>query len=403
MAVDIINLSANRRRATMDALLGIEVEAEGFAFAVAGRDPEESERPAYRNATLLRKWKIVHDGSLRNNGVEFVSVPLNEDAVVPAVSLLWELFDAGIMVPSVRTGIHIHMNCLRLNTDNLREFYTAYSLVEPLLFAACGAEREENIYCIPYYRAPAEARLVAAFVNNPRAYGILQRSCKYSALFSAPLTSYGTVEFRHAPTWQNVEDMHRWVRIVRAVFATSQWTGVWDKYMAHGYARLVTHIFGDETAAYLFDRIGGPFAAEIMADERGCEDIAALFNAPPTTQAETAPWVTLPPLSMPNAGAPPPTARMFMAQQEDPLVVPRRRFTVPPATRPRNSLDDAADRIQVAYEQLRMMRETTAANVERAAGRPAAARTRTLIIDEMAQPPEPDEWDHPTPVDFPPV
>jgi len=111
------------------------------------------------------------------------------------------------------------MNCLSLMIPDLSGVFTAYALLEPMLMHYCGELREENIYCVPWYRATAEADKAAWLVKDPKTRFMDMRqkvahACKYAALNFGPLHRFGTLEFRHAPTWDNIAPTMTWINML---------------------------------------------------------------------------------------------------------------------------------------------------------------------------------------------
>lgn len=208
-------------------VFGIEVEAERlstreYALLREGAPPEQE---ALRS--LFPTWRMTTDGSLRHNGVEFVTprAYVYEDAVA-AVKRLYPVFAEGIVRSSVRAGIHIHYNMVHRTAPEFLRFLQTYVLLEPLLFQVVGREREQNIYCIPLYSADNEMevwrRTIKAALHPRAGMERLPRleanaSCKYSALYIGPMRTFGSVEFRHAPTWSKATDLLRWLAVVKRV------------------------------------------------------------------------------------------------------------------------------------------------------------------------------------------
>jgi hypothetical protein len=229
------------RRRTIDPqgvpLYGMEVELEGMTaeFAV-----NEVTWPR----SLSRNWRFVQDGSLRE-GMELVSAPLKEDALIEAVEVLYtEVLGSGRGIhPSVRTGIHIHAGCLEMDTDQVLRVCQHYALVEPLLFAFVSEWRDENIYCIPWYRSHSEPKAVYRWLSNLAEWEERPPVCKYSALNTGPLSSFGTMEYRHAPTFEQVELAKQWVRIVARLHNTYTTTydvlAEWERLGPAGFAAMV--------------------------------------------------------------------------------------------------------------------------------------------------------------------
>lgn len=216
MPLRISDIAENPRGVRAGERYGVEVEAEGCDVRTAGElDWSQS---------FQRDWTYVEDGSLRNGGIEFVSRPLTRHSLRPAITHLWDYFRAGRMRGTVRTGIHIHASCLHLETADVYRILQHYALVEPVLMAFCGPEREENIYCIPWYRGTDEPAKIIRWLEEQDRF-LLEREehpCKYSALNVLPLRRYGTIEFRHAPTWTDEAPMQQWAEAVRAVWQTHE-------------------------------------------------------------------------------------------------------------------------------------------------------------------------------------
>jgi hypothetical protein len=206
-----------------DRLVGIEIEVENCP----GLHLYEAEDGHKKVATECPKWYFVKDNSLRNNGAEFVSIPLPVSKVAGAVEALFrDVQDAYKMKwrGSIRTGIHAHINVRDFEALHLQNLSVTYPLLEPALFDYVGREREECIYCVPWYRAQDDAKLAAVYLADPtsknlfnRLRNMANRLSKYSALFYAPITRIGTVEFRHAPTWLEQDRIVRWVNICESI------------------------------------------------------------------------------------------------------------------------------------------------------------------------------------------
>lgn len=229
MSRPIIDISSNNMNCRVGERYGIEVECEGLSNAM----------PPLWTEPFFKYWRTAPDGSLRNGGIEFISSPLVRASVPPALAALWPYIESGQVRPSVRTGIHIHASCLGLDTDGVLRILQHYALLEPVLFNFVGIEREENIYCIPWYRAHDEPKVVRNWLEfNGRT---ARAPCKYSALYVGPLRTFGTIEFRHAPTWTNRATVLLWWKMVQALFRTHSTTyNVIDRWRAvgpHEFAR----------------------------------------------------------------------------------------------------------------------------------------------------------------------
>jgi hypothetical protein len=305
--------------------------------------------------------------------VEFITKPLGRTAVRHAVNALWPYFAEGRMRPSVRTGIHIHASCLGLNTDHVIRVLRHYALVEPILFDYVGAEREENIYCIPWYRSPSEAETAYQWIRSyePNLTGEMrgvEEPCKYSAMYVGPLTNFGTIEFRHAPTWTDAETMFRWWQLVQALWRTHETDyNVLDRFSELGPVGFARSIFP-------FDWLKEP--TEQMFEDADVETVCSLLDEPRIITSTD--WGRAPELAGPGVAAavpPRPIRNRLLDQTEDGDL--GRTFSV--RGPPDMTLAD------FAREQQEMQRQMQA----------AAARLRTtrgLAVNVTADP-EPEEPD----------
>jgi hypothetical protein len=159
------------------------------------------------------------DGSLRNNGVEYVSVPLSIRETMSAFRWVCNHAAEQGLVSHVRAGIHVHADMRDLSIEQVRGVLAAYAAFEPLFFSLVPADREENIYCVPWYRATDQARIVPCIGRSltDTEQRAAEAMVKYSALYIRPLWSYGTIEFRHAPTWLSPAPFRRWLCAISRV------------------------------------------------------------------------------------------------------------------------------------------------------------------------------------------
>lgn len=271
MAMKVSNFARNEAKVSPDLEgYGLEVEAERY-------HPDNWTPDA---KALKKFWKLDKDGSLRNNGVEFISAGAIDAGSVPdAISALYRTTRTKWQ-PSVRTGIHVHANCLGRSMADLRKIAAYYAFAEPVLFDLAGANREENIYCVPWYRAPEEAEAVLAAIqyiegdnNNLGAVRAMwAESCKYSAMYFGPLATYGTIEFRHAETFDTENQFQDWWSMCRAVALSYTLPDPVRLYANGSTALVLRTLFGgrhpDEFYVDMADR----------AEALGCHEIALRFQ-----------------------------------------------------------------------------------------------------------------------------
>lgn len=172
----------------------------------------ECEVESVRALTVpVEAWfKIDTDGSLRNEGKEFISRPMFSKDILNAFNTLhqhlvpypeWPAF-------SERTSIHVHVNCTDMQDTEVRQAVLLYALFEEFFFMFCEPERRNNIHCVALNETPL-----------PNHYGqhlkyLYSRWHKYTALNIKPLATYGTIEFRHMHGHSDAVLLQEWLTVL---------------------------------------------------------------------------------------------------------------------------------------------------------------------------------------------
>lgn len=145
-------------------------------------------------------WRKDGDGSLRGHGVEFIlEHPLSEKDARKAVDDLYQGFKrADKIKPSDRCGVHVHVNCQRLEIEQVFNYVTLYLILEDLILKWCGEDREGNLFCL---RAKDAEWLLYSLIGDKRDMGIFsettnRRMYKYASINIAAIHYYGSLEFR---------------------------------------------------------------------------------------------------------------------------------------------------------------------------------------------------------------
>lgn len=171
-------------------LIGIEVEVENVGN-VAGLNP---------------CWTAAEDGSLRNNGREFITHPIPAYYAIGALLNLFEGKYAKNFCFSPRTSVHVHLNCQDLSTQQVVDILLLYGLYERLLYRFVGKSRWKNIYCTPVTETD--------FYSNLGYYGVKAPWEKYTGLNILPLSQHGTIEFRHMHGTTDVRKLSIWIDLI---------------------------------------------------------------------------------------------------------------------------------------------------------------------------------------------
>jgi hypothetical protein len=186
-----------------DIYMGIEVEAEYAENLVT--NPSSS-------------WKVVHDGSLKRDGLEFVTHPIELKYMEMELIRLFESMNGTY---TNRTSIHVHMNARDFTYEELARFLLLYMVYEKCLYKYSG-DRYLNEYCIPICEATES---LVSNINNIKQGYPLAGWCKYYGLNLRPLYSeerfggeahpkIGTVEFRQLEGTNNIRRIIDWCNLI---------------------------------------------------------------------------------------------------------------------------------------------------------------------------------------------
>lgn len=199
-----------------DKYIGIEIEAENIKY---------SNESLHRN---LAYWTVTSDGSLRNYGSEFISVKLRGMDISNALSELSTFLDSAKIEPvySERTSVHIHIDSRFLNVYQLKTLIKYYLACEPYYFSVIGKKREENIYCVPYYKNSNGLRnfsmLFQKNINEDYILRTVAEGLKYEAMNIRSIREKGSIEFRHHYGTHNKEIIYNWIINLLNLFKLSK-------------------------------------------------------------------------------------------------------------------------------------------------------------------------------------
>lgn len=188
-------------------LYGLELEIEGIAV-----DPSE--------------WYVggmggEADNSLRDNeygrGWEFITKPATFSV---AAFVLNNFFNKAKLTQernySERCSVHVHVNVQDLTPEQLKTVCFLYQVFERVFYAYAGEDRDKNIFCVPW----SETTITHGIVDRltPEGLKMLTRWQKYTGLNLIPVTSQGTVEFRHLPGTCDLPRILGWMNMIGSLF-----------------------------------------------------------------------------------------------------------------------------------------------------------------------------------------
>jgi hypothetical protein len=161
--------------------------------------------------------RVEADGSLRNNGLEFITEPME---LPQLIKVLTSFFAKNALTEhnySERTSIHVHTNCTDLTPTQVASICVIYQVFEKVLFNFIGNDRSSNIFCVPWSETTVNYRTVNALLSSDMY--VAKEWHKYTALNLNPLCSYGTIEWRHMEGTHDLEKIILWLQIIGSIYA----------------------------------------------------------------------------------------------------------------------------------------------------------------------------------------
>lgn len=162
--------------------------------------------------TVYPAWTSRDDGSLRNNGTEYVSVPIAGRRIHFAINQFYDNINSDCHF-SPRTSIHVHLNVLDLSIDQIAVLLLTYALFERQLYAFIGSDRDKSNFCVPMYES--SYKTIKYFLNNNESWQApqLERS-RYMGLNVDAVRKFGSLEFRHLEGTKNKEKLVHWINLL---------------------------------------------------------------------------------------------------------------------------------------------------------------------------------------------
>lgn len=161
--------------------------------------------------------QLEEDHSLRNNGREFISHPISLDKAIKFYNdVMHNDFVSWIVQSercSERGSIHVHVNVLHLEADQVENILRFYSMLEAGFFNIVAAHRRNNIYCVPLSATSLPRKIVCKDL-----YEVAHSWHKYTALNAKSLEKLGTLEFRHLQATEDSTLVEYWLRCIDKLF-----------------------------------------------------------------------------------------------------------------------------------------------------------------------------------------
>jgi len=209
---------------------GIEIEVENLR--ARNHQAPHNEGVLY---DIEGMWALVSDGSLRNNGGEFISRKLFGKDLTVGLDVIANHLKTkeNRHTFSHRCSLHVHIDVRDLNISQLQKLIQLYCIFEQPLFHISGG-RDKNEYCIPLSSSNEAKRAYGLLASTNGKYSkffaqykvdekdtwreisrqIQDSYVKYMAFNILPIVSKGSIEFRHHEGTADVERITRWINIL---------------------------------------------------------------------------------------------------------------------------------------------------------------------------------------------
>jgi hypothetical protein len=191
-------------------LVGCELEIEGWK-------PEDR--------TTFGGFTFTNDNSLRARdglvGIEAITLPTAIKHIPSLLTAFYQHFKITEKNYSERCSLHVHFNALPLTFEQVSTICLLYQTVEDLLFKFVGHDRDQNIFCVPWSQSNISYNIVSKMTET-EGNEIFRRWQKYSALNLIPITTQGTMEFRHLPGTCDVKKITTWIALLASLFDYAQ-------------------------------------------------------------------------------------------------------------------------------------------------------------------------------------
>ena len=195
-------------------LMGIELEAEQVYCELSG-------------VLNMAGWTMDRDGSLRNDGREFVlTQPLAGSSLTRAIHTLFEMQRSENRSPlqyvvNPRAGTHVHLNWIEDTVGSAAALIALMYIIEPLVYSWADEDRAWCSYCNPLSDIPASTinKLLRMDVDEEDEWVLRniedEDLGRYHGLNIVALAKYGSFEFRYFPSTTAHTDMIKWVKFVQ--------------------------------------------------------------------------------------------------------------------------------------------------------------------------------------------
>jgi len=129
----------------------------------------------------------------------------------------------------MRTGIHVHLDVRDLSMDQLIGLCILYALFEKPIYRWIGDNRENNHFCLPWYKAEGSLIQATDIVRAARTevdrdngqidplFEASEDYARYAGFNWNALARFGSVEARQLKTTHNTQKIIEWINILQSL------------------------------------------------------------------------------------------------------------------------------------------------------------------------------------------
>lgn len=169
-----------------------------------------------------RWWTMKGEASLRNNGQEFVTGVCHYDNRMEVAKDLRTILKEWLSTTphlSIRCSTHMHLNIQYLTLRQVLHTALAWYLLENLIVRTQSDWRQGNLFCLRMTDAEAIGDHLLNVIESPTRFNIVfqKNSVKYSALNLAPVSGWGTMEWRFLGPMKDPPSLIFWTEIFQSL------------------------------------------------------------------------------------------------------------------------------------------------------------------------------------------
>lgn len=227
--------------------VGIEVEVEGF--------------PAkYYQNKELKWWYAERDGSLRNDGIEFIlRHPTGGADLIKALEEFSNLTKNRKVDMNDRTSVHVHVDVRNMTPKKLKTFLLLSIMFEEVFMKKTG-NRQNNIFCCKFCTSDIQLKAVSdvGYLSRENVGNFFHATEKYASVNMLCMADKGSIEFRYHKGTIDTGEMLDWVNTLLSLkkyameseFNPEELTGM---YSAGGGMQMFKDVLGEKLASKYSD------------------------------------------------------------------------------------------------------------------------------------------------------